>query len=310
MPVYTRTVANATFGYNWKSDNYTTHSVYPLQFNVVKLPFIDSDFELRIDTSSYLAYSYKDIFIVGGKYTYVFNNQNIKKSRDYWFVKINGELAGNLLALGYSFGSAEKRDGSYNVFGQPFAQFVMGDIDLRYNRKLNEASTVVYRLFLGMGLPYGNSKAIPFEKQFFGGGANGIRAWQVRSLGPGSYTSDGEVFFNQTADIKIELNSEYRFKLFWIIEGALFIDAGNIWTFYTDEDRPGSKFEINKFYKDLAVGSGLGLRFDLNFVTIRTDLGVKMRDPGITEQRGWIPGSRPLSWRDDFTLSFSIGYPF
>lgn len=310
MPVYTRTVADATFGYNWKSNSFSTHSVNPLQFNIVKLPYIDAAFEARIDTSSYLAYSYKDIFIAGGNYTYVFNNQNINKARDYWYLKFNGELAGNLLSLGHVIAGDERTDGSYSVLGQPFAQYIKGDIDLRYNRTLNEASRIVYRLFLGVGLPYGNSRAIPFEKQYFGGGANGIRAWQVRSLGPGSYVSEETAFYNQTADIKIELNTEYRFKLFWILEGAVFIDAGNIWTLYTDEDRPGSKFEFGKFYKDFAIGSGFGLRFDLNFITLRTDLGLKIRDPQVASGTTWIPGSRPLSWRDDFTLSFSIGYPF
>ena len=310
LPVYTRTVANATFGYSWKAGNYTNHSVNPIQVNIVNLPYLEESFEQRIDTSTYLAFSYKDIFIVGGNYTYVFNNQNIKKSRDYWYVKINGELAGNLLAgLNMVLGS-DKVDNSYEVLGQPYAQYLKGDIDIRYNSRINDASSVAYRLFMGAGIPYGNSRAIPFEKQYFGGGANGIRAWQVRSLGPGSYSSDETFFYNQTADIKLELNAEYRFKLFWIMEGATFIDAGNIWTFYTDKDRPGSKFEFNTFLDQIAIGSGLGLRFDLSFVTIRTDLGIKLRDPGSTLPSPWIPGSRPMKWRDDFVLSFSIGYPF
>jgi outer membrane protein assembly factor BamA len=310
LPVYTRTVANATFGYNWKAGNYTNHSVNPIQVNIVNLPYIEEGFEQRIDTSTYLAYSYKDIFIVGGNYTYVFNNQNIKKSRDYWYVKINGELAGNLVAGINMLVGSEKVDDSYEVLGQPYAQYLKGDIDIRYNTRINDASSVAYRLFMGAGIPYGNSRAIPFEKQYFGGGANGIRAWQVRSLGPGSYSSDETFFYNQTADIKLEANAEYRFKLFWIMEGATFVDAGNIWTFYTDEDRPGSKFEFNRFLDQIAIGSGVGLRFDLSFVTIRTDLGIKLRDPGSNLSSAWIPGSRPMRWRDDFTLSFSIGYPF
>jgi len=202
MPVYTRTVANATFGYNWKSDRFTSHNVNPLQFNIVNLPYIDPDFLMRIDTSSYLAYSYKDILILGGNYIYTFNNQNIKKSKDYWFIKIKGEMAGNLPALGFKIAGSEKSDGSYNIFGQPFAQYFRGDIDVRYYRTLNELSSVVYRGFAGVGVPYGNSMVIPFEKQYFGGGANGVRAWQVRSLGPGSYTPVDTSFFNQTANIK------------------------------------------------------------------------------------------------------------
>ncbi|MCD4770535.1 MAG: BamA/TamA family outer membrane protein, partial [Bacteroidales bacterium] len=188
MPVYTRTVANATFGYNWKSGRFTAHNVNPLQFNIVNLPYIDPDFEMKIDSTSYLAYSYKDMLILGSNYIYTFNNQNIKKSKDYWFIKFKGEMAGNLAALVASTTGSEKRGNSYTIFGQPFAQYFRGDIDLRYYRTLNEFSSVVYRGFAGVGVPYGNSKVIPFEKQFFGGGANGVRAWQVRSLGPGSYT--------------------------------------------------------------------------------------------------------------------------
>ncbi|MEA1886527.1 MAG: BamA/TamA family outer membrane protein [Bacteroidota bacterium] len=311
MPVYTRTVANASFGYNWRGNRFTEHSVYPLQLNVVNLPFIDPDFEMNIDTSSYLAYSYKDVFLVGGNYIYVFNNQNIKKSKDYWFIKMTGELAGNLLSLGYKVAGADTVEGgNYEIFGQPFAQYARADMDMRYNRTLNKVSSVVYRGFIGVGIPYGNSKAVPFEKQYFSGGANSIRAWHVRSLGPGSYTPVDTSFYNMTADIKLEFNAEYRFKLFWILEGAMFLDVGNIWTFYEDEDRPGTQFKWNKFYRDLAVGTGLGLRFDLDFVILRADLGMKLRDPQLPDTPRWILQRRKLNFRNDFTLNISIGYPF
>ncbi len=311
MPVYTRTVANASFGYNWKGNRFTDHSVYPLQLNVVKLPFIDPGFEARIDTSSYLAYSYKDVFVLGGNYIYIFNNQNIKKSRDYWFIKFAGELAGNMMSLGYLTAGADTAEGgSYRIFGQPFAQYARADADIRYNRQLNEVSSVVYRTFIGAAIPYGNSKAVPFEKQYFSGGANSIRAWHVRSLGPGSYTPVDSSFFNMTADIKLEFNVEYRFKLFWILEGALFLDAGNIWTFNEDEDRPGAMFRFKDFYRDIAVGTGLGLRFDINFVILRADLGMKLRDPQLPDNPKWLLQRRKLNFRDDFTLNISIGYPF
>ena len=310
MPVYTRTVANATFGYRWKSGNFRTHAVNPLQFNIVNLPYIDPEFEMQVDTSSYLAYSYKDVLILGGSYTYTFNNQNINKARSYWFVKFNGELAGNMLATAFNLTGQAKTDGAYTIFNQNFAQYVRGDIDIRYNRKLNNVSSIVYRAYAGIGIPYGNSVGMPFEKQYFSGGANGIRAWQVRSLGPGSYVPQRTAFFNSTADIKLEFNFEYRFKLFWILEGATFIDSGNIWTYSADEDRPGSQFEFGRFYRELAVGTGLGLRFDLNFIILRTDLGMKLRDPQLADASKWIMSNRSLNWRDDFNLSFSIGYPF
>ncbi len=310
MPVYTRTVANATFGYKWKSGNFKSHSINPLQLNVVNLPYIDPEFEMDIDTSSYLAYSYKDIMIVGGNYTYIFNNQNINKARSYWYIKFNGELAGNLMAAAFNAAKSEKTDGSYTIFNQNFAQYFRGDIDIRYNRTLNDVSSIVYRAFAGIGIPYGNSEGMPFEKQYFSGGANGIRAWQVRSLGPGSHIPSNSSFYNSTADIKLELNIEYRYKLFWILEGAMFLDAGNIWTYNVDENRPGANFEFNRFYKELAVGTGIGLRFDLNFIILRTDLGMKLRDPQLAEDSKWIMSNRDLSWRDDFNLSLGIGYPF
>ena len=310
MPFYTRTMANATFGYNWRAGNYQEHIINPLQFNIVKLISIDSAYAVRIESSSYLAYSYKDIMILGGGYSYIFNNQIIKKSKDYWFLRINAEASGNMLSLVEKFSGAKKTDGSYYLLGQPFAQYVRTDFDLRYNYILNDVSSLVYRGFFGIGIPYGNSKAIPFEKQYFGGGANGIRAWQVRSLGPGSYVHDtATTFLNQTADIKLEANAEYRFKLFWILEGALFLDAGNIWTYHYDPARPGAQFQFNKFYKDIAVGTGTGFRFDFKFVIGRVDVGMKLRDPLIQSGSKWIIMNRPYE-RNDFTLVLGIGYPF
>ncbi len=310
MPFYTRTMANATFGYTWSGNSYTTHIVNPVQFNLVNLLRIDPDFEARILSSSYLAYSYRDVMILGGSYSFIFNTQKIRKSNDYWFVRLNAETSGNLLGLIGNLADIKSTDGTYNILGQSFAQYVRADIDIRYNVVMNDVSSVVYRAFVGAGIPYGNSRAIPFEKQYFGGGANGIRAWQVRTLGPGSYVPDESKFLNQTADIKIEANTEYRFKLFWILQGAVFIDAGNIWSFNDDTSRPGSQFSLKDFYRDLAVGTGAGLRFDLSFVTMRVDMGIKLRDPWIASGSKWIPLSRKYDFKDDFAFVVAIGYPF
>lgn len=309
IPSYTRTMANATFGYSWHSGQYRQHIVNPLQFNVVDLLSIDSAYLAEIETSSYLAYSYKDVLILGGNYSYIYNNQSIQKSRDYWFLRFNAEATGNMLnAVNRIAGS--QRDSSYRLFGQPFAQYIRSDIDIRYNYFFNDVGSIVYRGFFGIGIPYGNSRAIPFEKQYFSGGANGIRAWQVRTLGPGSYHPADTVFLNQTADIKLELNAEYRFKLFWVLEGAIFLDMGNIWSIRDDPARPGSRFRLNSFYKDLAVGTGTGLRFDLNFVLLRADLGMKLRDPVISDGSKWILMNRNYNFRKDFSLVLAIGYPF
>lgn len=304
--LFTRTLATATFGYNWRAGNYQSHIVNPLLLNLIKIPRIDTTFQ-KLIKSSYLEYSYRDVLILGGSYSYIFNNQKIQKSSDYWFLRINFETAGNMVSLIDRIGGANKTNGSYTLFGQPYAQYVRTDLDVRYNYMFNEVSRIVYRGFVGVGIPYGNSLAIPFEKQYFSGGANSIRAWRVRSLGPGSYVSNQTEFLNQTADIKLEANAEYRFKLFWVLEGALFLDAGNIWTFNYDPARPGTQFSFKKFYKDIAVGTGTGFRFDFSFVIARIDIGMKLRDPRAGE--GWILGSRPYN-RQDFALVLGIGYPF
>jgi outer membrane protein assembly factor BamA len=326
LPFYTRTVANASFGYDWKSGFYREHIVNPVQLSLVNVPYIDPVYKATILSSSYLAHSYDAVLIFGGSYSFIFNNPKIKNSRDYWFIRVNAESAGNFLSAIYKIAGAKKtgpvvRDttasqdttNAYRLFGQPFAQYVKTDIDLRYNYKFNEVSSIAYRGFFGICIPYGNSKAIPFEKQYFSGGANDIRAWQVRSLGPGSY-ADQSKLLNETGDIKLEANAEYRFKLFWIIEGATFLDAGNIWSYNYDSSRPGSQFRFNKFYKDIAVGTGTGFRFDLKFVIARVDIGMKLRDPLLhdalsTEKSHWIFLNGPYR-RSDFAIVLGIGYPF
>ncbi len=349
LPVYTRTIANATFGYDWKAGNYQEHLLNPVLFNIVKLPSINKDYLERILSSSYQASAYKDVLILGSGYSFIYNNQSIKNSKDYWFLRVNTEVAGNLLGLVKKLSGSPKLidttgqsayhlldqldtigQYAYHVFGQPFAQYVRTDLDVRYNYRFNNVSSIVYRGFIGLGIPYGNSREIPFEKQYFSGGANGIRAWQVRSLGPGSYNPNAgpirSVFLNETADIKLEANAEYRYKLFWILEGALFVDAGNIWSYNKDPARPGAQFTFNHFYKDIAVGTGTGFRFDFKFVIARVDIGMKLRDPLLVRgtpvnKQGpyqkpddsgpkWIFLNGPYQIKNDFTIVLGIGYPF
>jgi hypothetical protein len=324
LPVFTRTVANAAFGYTWKDGDFKTHIVNPFQLSLVRIPFIDSIYYSKvIKTSSYLINSYKDVLIAGGNYSFIFNNQKIKKARDNWFVRFNIEAAGNLLQAYDNLTKARvivdtsTSFNHFNFLGQPFAQYIRSDIDVRYNRIINDVSSIVYRGFVGVGVPYGNSLAMPFEKQYFEGGANGIRGWPVRSLGPGSYNPPpGSTFIYQTGDIKVEANVEYRFKLFWVLEGALFVDAGNIWAIRNDSDRPGAQFKFNTFYKDFAIGSGFGMRFDFKFVLLRTDIGLKIRnprdfsDPTIPDSQKWIFNQVSPINRSNLAFVLGIGYPF
>jgi outer membrane protein assembly factor BamA len=311
LPVYTRSVANVSLGYSWTGDKYTRYNVTPLSSNLIKLHYINPDFQEQIDTMSYLAYSLRDVRIVGGRYDFVFNNQMIQKSKDFWNIRVGVDMAGNLLDVAYKAAKAGKADdGNYQLFGHPFAQFVKGEIDAAYNYRFNDISSIVYRFFAGVGWAYGNSLVMPFEEQYFGGGSNDIRAWMVRTLGPGSYVLPESSFINQTADMKLEANIEYRFKLFWILEGATFLDAGNIWTVREDVDRPGSQFKPGSFIDDIAVGTGLGLRFDIKFVLLRVDFGLKLRDPQQRDGSKWIPAYRPFSRKEDITMVIGIGYPF
>ena len=198
----------------------------------------------------------------------------------------------------------------YQTFNTRFAQYVKGDFEYSRSFIIDKFNSIVGRTFFGIGIPFGNFDVLPFEKKYFSGGANGIRAWPVRSLGPGTYNaSSKEEYSNQTADIKLEANLEYRFKLIAFIEGALFIDAGNIWAINEKDNRPGAQFKYNSFYKQLALGTGTGLRFDMSYFILRLDLGMKLRDPSVQNNNGWIIGSRKLT-SNDFNFTFAIGYPF
>ncbi len=308
-PDYTRTIANASFGYYWHGNRYLNHTVNPIEINLVKLPSISSTFKDQI-AGTYLENSYQQHLVAVSNYSFTFNNQNIKKNTDFMYFRFNFEEAGNLLTTFNDLIHSHKVDGSYQLFGTQYSQYLKSDIDYRYYQQINESDKLVYRFFAGAAYPYGNAKAIPFEKEYFGGGANGIRAWQVRNLGPGSYHEETpSAYPNKMADMKLEANLEYRFKLFWVLEGALFMDAGNIWAITSADERPGALFKWNKFYKDIAIGAGAGTRFDFSFFIFRFDVGLKLRDPSLPSGSRWIPGSRPLTAKD-FGFNIGIGYPF
>lgn len=307
---YRRSITNMSYGYFWDGNRYLKHSIKLLELNAVNLPYASQDFRNFID-STYLRSSYDNHLVSVTNYSLVFNNQDIKKSRDFYFFKLSTEVSGNVLSGFSELTDAKKNEnGSYLIFDIPFSQYTKFDLDIRYYDVINKSTTVAYRIFGGVGIPYGNSLAMPFEKRYFSGGANSIRAWNVRDLGPGSYSGGSQTRFpNQTGDIKLEANVEYRFKMFWVLEGALFLDAGNIWNLNSNEFE-GGLFRHDEFYKEFAVGSGFGARLDFSFVIFRLDLGVKLRDPALTQGNRWIIGSRSLSWQNDFTINIGIGYPF
>ena len=312
-PDYTRTVASFLFGYNWRNAGSLTHTFNPVEFNIVNLPYMSDEFKNEI-TGTYRENSYINQFVTVTSYSLVFNNQNIQKNKSYTYLRFNAELSGNILSGLYSQFGKKSDDGTYQIFGTSFSQYARADVNISFHQVIDESNTFVYRVFFGAGYPFGNSKALPFEKKYFSGGANGVRAWNVRALGPGSYPGDNLTYRNQTADIKLEANVEYRFKMFWVLEGALFVDAGNIWAISADDERQGALFKPNEFYKQIALGTGMGLRFNLGFLSLRFDFGLKIHDPARPSDPSqpyyeWIPFDRPYE-RDDWAFHFGIGYPF
>ncbi|WP_289053900.1 BamA/TamA family outer membrane protein [Carboxylicivirga marina] len=310
-PDYTRTIANGRIGYTWKSSPLVTHYLSPVDFSVINVPYIDPDFEDNID-STFLKYSYEDHLISSTSYTFIYNEQSIAGNKNYHYFQANIQSAGNLLD-GISSLVGNNRGNEFNeVFGIRYAQYIKADVDWRYHINVNPINSFAYRIFMGVGYPYGNLTVLPFEKRYFSGGANSLRAWPVRGLGPGSFEETQLDYYNQTADIKLEANAEYRFKLFWLLEGAFFVDIGNIWTIRSsgdDEVDEKGLFHFDSFYKQIAVGVGTGARLDFSYFVFRLDVGVKARDPILPEGKRWVLGVRPISW-DDTAFNFAIGYPF
>lgn len=309
-PDYTRTIGNASFGYYWKGgkNKNITHFFNPVELYLVKIFDFNPDFQQQIE-HLYIQYSYVDQLLSVLSYDLMFNNQNINKHKSFSYLWLNLETSGNLLSGIYALSGQEKVDSSYQFIGVEFAQFVKADIDYRYYQVFNENQSLVYRGFFGIGLPYGNSTTgLPFIKKYFIGGANDIRAWRVRSIGPGGY-SNPNTSYDQIADMKIMFNLEYRFKLVSFIEGALFIDAGNIWAIDKNDNRAKALFEWHRFYKEIALGTGFGTRFDFSFFIIRFDFGIPLYDPVYPVGERWF-GTFDTFELSDFTFNFGIGYPF
>jgi outer membrane protein assembly factor BamA len=317
-PDYTRTIVNLSYGYQWKSNPSFSHILNVVDLNAVQIFRFDSTFYNSIQ-DLYIKSSYTDHIISSSIYSLVFNNQNIGKSPAYYFFRMNLESSGNTL-WGLStitsrekFIPTESLSGNdspyYKLFNTRFAQYLKGDFEYRYGYRFDKYNLIATRAFFGIAIPYGNFNVTPFEKRYYTGGANGIRAWQVRTLGPGSYAAGPAEYPNQSADIKIEANIEYRFKFFWLLEGALFLDAGNVWAINRSDNREGAVFNFNKFYDEIAVGTGFGLRLVTNYFILRTDLGLKLRDPSLHPGQRIIPLNRSFQ-TSDLNLNIAIGYPF
>ena len=304
-PEYRRSVANLSMNFGWRVGRNWTYYYKPFDFYYVDSDLSDT-YRNRI-RGMYIEKSYIPHTILAASTGFLFSTQPRSPGGNYLQLRFNLESAGALQSAAFSLWGSSRNEFPHSMFGSPWAQYIKTDIDFRLHQPLggvSEGSKLVYRFFAGVGRPYDNSNVLPFQKQYYSGGAFGLRGWRIRSLGPGSYR-DTSAYNNSTGDIRLEFNVEHRFKLFWILHGALFMDAGDIWNFTRDPLRPGADFAWDRFYKEIALNGGAGLRFDFSFVVGRIDIGVKGRDP----IEGWIWGNRPVTW-DDFAFNFGIGYPF
>lgn len=312
---------NAAYGYTWQETTAKSHEFYPIDLNFVQLSETTEAFQEILDNNPVLESSFEDQFIMGGRYSFTLNTQLNKgdiRSAQYGkdetrrtdlYFNANLSFAGNIIH------TIQNPSSTGELFNQPYSQFVLGDVDFRYYWRLDQHNTLASRLIVGAGYAYGNSSSLPYVKQFSIGGSNSIRAFPARSIGPGTYNiyEDEDVdvssyFVDQRGDVKLEGNIEYRFDIVGALKGATFIDVGNIWLWNKDEDRPGAQFQAD-FLQELAVGTGLGLRFDFNFFILRFDLGFPLRRP-----EGWVADDIDFgssSWRsDNLVFNIAIGYPF
>lgn len=313
---YTRTIANAGLQYNLRSNRSLSHYFTLLDISYVYLPWISEEFsDYFLQNSNPLKYSYEDHFIMDWSYTGNYSSyRSSQPLRNYGTIQYSVETAGNFLyGVSHLFKLSKDENGAYEIFNIPYAQYVKADAYFTYHQIFDKQNRFVYHLDFGVAVPFGNAASIPFEKRYFAGGANSVRGWTMRALGPGGYRGTGNRidYNNQAGDIRLNLNFEYRVKLLKLLELAFFTDAGNVWTIRDYESQPHGQFGKD-FYKQLAWSYGMGIRLDFDFFIFRVDFGVKLYDPSrlYTDGKQWRTAPNGLGWRDDMTFHFAIGYPF
>ena len=310
-PEFLRRVLNASWRYKWNNPNHhDRYQINLLELNYISMPWISDTFrEEYLDDAenrnSLLLINYSDLFIMNTGFRYTYNNGR-------YAIKTNIETGGNLLdLLAHVFGFHKNDEGQYTFLDVAFAQYVKGDVDYTRNFQLGYRRQLVLHAGLGIAYPYGNCSVLPFEKSYFSGGANSVRGWSVRTLGPGNYSGDDGniIYVYHTGDMKLDLNMEYRAHLFWKLDGALFVDAGNIWNIRDYEDVPGGQFKLSEFWKQIAASYGLGLRLNFDYFILRFDMGMKAVNPAYKNSREHFPIIHPKLSRD-FAFHFAVGLPF
>ena len=317
-PEFNKTIFSAGWSYLWSDGWRKSHRLDVIDLNYIVLPWISDNFRKEYldpvsSRNSILRYSYENLLITKFGYTFYFSNSALKStSRFQYSVRIGAETSGNVLYGASRLLDANKNsEGQYEVMGIAFAQYAKLDFSFTGNWKTDAFSNFLVHMEYGIAYPYNNSSSLPFEKRYFSGGANSVRGWSVRELGPGIYQGGDKSidYVKQSGDIKIGASLEYRTKMFWKLNSALFVDAGNIWTIHDYDEQPGGKFSFDSFYKQIAVAYGIGVRMDLGFLVLRIDGGMKAYNPAGSTSYQRIPLLHPDLGRD-LTLHLAVGYPF
>lgn len=296
---------NLGINYDWMSSRFSKNQVTLFELKYNKLLNTTPEFDATMQENYAIAQSFQDQFIPKLSYTYTYD-RGFRHNRRHITLQASVVDGGNLFSGIWGLAGA---DGQKTLFGTPFSQFIKGTLQLVYSHKIYGDHKIVGRVYTGAAHAYGNSSEVPYTEQFYIGGANSLRAFAVRSIGPGSYHSDeglGDGYYDQTGTFRFEMNLEYRFPIAGMLKGALFVDAGNIWLLKDDPARPGGKLTGSGFFKDMALGTGLGLRFDMGMIVVRGDLGIGLHLPYDTGRSGYYN----LKFKDSFAFNLAIGYPF
>lgn len=299
--LYSLNTVSGRFGYVWNANRFITHEFFPATINYVNLSNTTPEFEQILDDNPFLRNSFNQQFIAGLTYSFTYNGLVDALKTHQIFLNTTLDIAGNTLSLVTGSGEEPK-----SFLGLEYAQYAKADLDLRYHLRVGSGQKLVARIYGGIGLPYGNSEVMPFTKQFFSGGPYSVRAFRIRSLGPGTYVPEGDnvnSFFEQTGNIRLEANMEYRFPIVSFLKGAVFADAGNVWNTKGNNSLSGGEFS-NDFLDELGMGAGAGVRIDIQGFVIRFDLAAPIKSPQLPKGERWnFDYKNPI-------LNFAIGYPF
>ena len=307
-----------SYGYNWKETSKKTHDFTPISINYFNLRHTTQLFDSLINNDEFIKESFAEKFILSLSYDYTYDNQSAAKGPVGTYLYTGAEFAGNTISMlnRLFYGRKPNADNPNSFLGVVYSQYAKGYADFRFYFRTGQISKLVTRVYAGFGYPYGNSRVLPYIKQFFIGGSSGLRGFHYHSVGPGAFIPNDstQFYLDQVGDIKLEGNLEYRFPISGILHGAVFTDAGNIWLVSKNPQKPGGTFYWNKFVSQIAVDAGIGIRLDISFFILRFDLGFPLRIPYLPPGKRWVVDKiNPFNsvWRkNNLVLNIAIGYPF